>query len=106
MTDRKAVLEGLRDELIERIDRYRAHKERRGGALDKDIEEQAVEVQNDDVVDGLEREAEEELAQVMRALARLEAGEGDDCERCGEPIDPRRLQALPYTTVCVDCAEP
>ncbi|KXS50909.1 MAG: TraR/DksA family transcriptional regulator, partial [Marinobacter sp. T13-3] len=27
-----------------------------------------------------------------------------ECEQCGETIDPRRLQVLPYTTVCVNCA--
>jgi DnaK suppressor protein len=105
MADRKGALEGLRDELIERLDRYRAHKERRAGPLDKDMEEQAVEVQNDDVVDYLENEAEEELRQVMHALQRIQQGKGSECERCGEAIDPQRLEALPYTNVCVECAE-
>jgi len=105
MADRKARLEGLRDELIERIERYRAHKEQRNGPLDKDMEEQAVELQNDEVVDSLENEAEEELHQVMHALGRLESGEGERCEACGEPILPARLEALPFTTLCRECAE-
>ena len=28
-----------------------------------------------------------------------------DCERCGEPIPPRRLEALPYTRLCLSCSE-
>ena len=106
MADRKATLEGLRDDLIERLDRYRAHKEHRDGPLDKDMEEQAVEVQNDDVIDSLESEAEAELRQVMHALARIEAGGGEVCEVCEAPIAPARLDALPYTTLCRECAEP
>ncbi|MFY0989938.1 TraR/DksA family transcriptional regulator [Halomonas sp. C05BenzN] len=106
MADRKVELEGLRDELIDRLDRYRAHKEQRNGPLDKDMEEQAIEVQNDDVVDFLENEAEDELRQVMHALARIEEGRGEVCEVCEEPISPARLEALPFTTLCRECAEP
>ncbi|MBE0488004.1 MAG: TraR/DksA C4-type zinc finger protein [Halomonas sp.] len=106
MMERKQRLETLRDELVERIERYRDHKEQRAGPLDKDMEEQAIELQNDEVVDALEREAEEELRQVMHALARVAAGEGDLCEVCEEPIAPGRLDAVPFTTLCRQCAEP
>ncbi len=41
----------------------------------------------------------------MHALARIDDGEGDRCEECGESIDARRLAAVPYTTLCRDCAE-
>ncbi|MEQ6916735.1 TraR/DksA family transcriptional regulator [Halomonas aquatica] len=105
MVDRRKELEGLRDELIERFDRYKAHKEQKGGPLDKDMEDQSIEVVNDEVIEALQQEAENELRQVMHALKRIDAGEGDDCERCGEPIDGRRLVALPYTTLCRDCAD-
>jgi RNA polymerase-binding transcription factor DksA len=106
MADRKTVLETLQSELLDRLGRYRAHKQRQSGALDKDTEEQAVEIQNDDVVDSLEKEAEEELRQVQHALDRLAMGEGDLCEVCEEPIAPARLEALPYTTWCRECAGP
>lgn len=42
MADRKTVLETLQSELLDRLGRYRAHKQRQSGALDKDTEEQAV----------------------------------------------------------------
>lgn len=70
------------------------------------MEEQAIELQNDEVVDALEREAEEELRQVMQALGRIEAGEGDTCQVCEEPIGPERLAAVPFTTLCRECAAP
>jgi Prokaryotic dksA/traR C4-type zinc finger len=28
-----------------------------------------------------------------------------DCERCGEPIPPRRLGALPNTRLCIECSQ-
>lgn len=43
-------------------------------------------------------------SKVEVALARIEAGSYGICERCGEAIPFARLDALPYTTLCVDCA--
>lgn len=105
MRERKQQLEALRDELIDRFERYKAHMEQRVGPLDKDMEDQAIELQNDDVIEALQQEAEDELRQVMHALQRIDDGEGDLCEECGKPIDARRLDAVPHTTVCRDCAE-
>lgn len=104
MSDRKSELETLKAELEARLNRYHAHQHRENGPLEKDFEEQASQTQNDEVVDSLENEAREELSQVNHALERIASGESDECEKCGEPIDPRRLQVLPYTTVCVNCA--
>ncbi|RBW49880.1 TraR/DksA family transcriptional regulator [Marinobacter sp. F3R11] len=105
MSNRKAELETLKADLIARLERYEAHQQRKGGALDKDSEEQASQIQNDEVVDSLEEETRAELAQIKVALERIDQGIGEECEVCGKPIDPRRLQVLPYTTVCVNCAE-
>ena len=44
------------------------------------------------------------LERVNAALARVDAGTYGQCARCGNPIEPRRLQALPYSTLCVKCA--
>ncbi|MCD6003522.1 MULTISPECIES: TraR/DksA family transcriptional regulator [Halomonadaceae] len=101
---RKALLEGLRTELQERLQRYKEHQHRISGALEKDLEEQATQVQNDEVVDQLENEATSELTQIELALARIEAQLGDYCEECGGLIAPERLKALPYATRCKDCS--
>lgn len=48
-------------------------------------------------------EAEREtLAQVNAALQRLDEGKYGICARCGKPIPPRRLESLPYATLCVE----
>ena len=44
------------------------------------------------------------LEKVDHALDRLERGEYGNCEVCGKPIPVARLEALPYVTLCVDCA--
>lgn len=43
------------------------------------------------------------LAEVERALQRMETGEYGWCENCQEPIDVERLEALPWASSCIRC---
>ncbi len=45
------------------------------------------------------------LSKIDSALARIEAGEIDECEDCGDDIGFKRLLARPVTTLCVACKE-
>jgi DnaK suppressor protein len=47
--------------------------------------------------------AESQLTLVDDALARLDAGSFGRCVRCGRPIAPDRLEALPWAARCIDC---
>jgi len=58
-----------------------------------------------DVRDDLDSQAATEFGQVNQALARLDAGEYGVCMECEEPIPEPRLKALPYATLCIQCAE-
>ncbi len=49
--------------------------------------------------------AERVLAHVEAALARFDEGMYGICERCGDHIDPARLKALPYATLCMSCQQ-
>jgi DnaK suppressor protein len=44
------------------------------------------------------------LDAIEGALERIEAGVYGDCEECGTKIPKTRLQAIPYTALCVKCA--
>jgi RNA polymerase-binding protein DksA len=52
--------------------------------------------------EGLEEGAQQTLAQIDRAMARLEDGTYGSCERCGKPIAEERLRARPWATLCID----
>ena len=43
------------------------------------------------------------LAQIEEALRRLDEGTFGDCIGCGMRIELERLEAIPYTTQCMDC---
>src|ERR1700692_2751460 len=44
------------------------------------------------------------LEQVQTALSRIDAGRYGGGEECTEPLAKPRLQALPYTRHCIQCA--
>jgi DnaK suppressor protein len=46
----------------------------------------------------------EALAEVEHALSKLETAGYGACERCGEPIPPARLEAMPAARFCMNCA--
>jgi DnaK suppressor protein len=43
------------------------------------------------------------LRDVVSALQRIEDGSYGSCERCGEPIAEKRLEALPFARHCIAC---
>ncbi|WP_440875295.1 TraR/DksA family transcriptional regulator [Thalassotalea sp. PLHSN55] len=69
-----------------------------------DFSEQTTESENDEVLDEIHHEAKVELQQVIEALHRLENDQYGICTGCAEMIDPKRLNVLPYTNICINCA--
>lgn len=43
------------------------------------------------------------LAAIDSALARIDEGTFGICRTCAQPIAEERLEALPWTTQCIDC---
>src|SRR5436190_24125079 len=43
------------------------------------------------------------LRDVVSALQRIDDGNFGSCERCGETIAEKRLEALPFARYCIDC---
>ena len=43
------------------------------------------------------------LRGVVAALQKIDDGSFGACERCGEPIAEKRLDALPFARYCIDC---
>lgn len=62
-------------------------------------------IQQQQMAAELTRRHEQELLRVEYALRAIEAGTYGICQRCEEPIALARLDAMPYATLCVRCAE-
>ncbi len=94
-----------KQELLDRAAKVRADITRASGPLEKDFAEQVVQMENDAVLAGIGEAAAVEIAQINRALVRLDEGSYGICSGCGQAINEKRLQALPYSDRCIDCAE-
>jgi RNA polymerase-binding transcription factor DksA len=45
------------------------------------------------------------LDSVNEALAKLDSGTYGKCDVCSKAIPKKRLDALPYATMCTDCRQ-
>ena len=66
-------------------------------------EEEAVDLQETDVDQAILDTEKTLLAEVQQALARIENGTYGICSNCGQPIPEKRLEAIPWATLCVTC---
>ena len=107
----RAELEQHRDRLQKTI----AHHDIGGSSLteetgelmsssnDNHLADTASETYERELDEGLEEDAREQLRQVEEALARIEAGTYG-ISVCGKKIPLERLEAVPWTTLCIDDA--
>ena len=69
----------------------------------KDLGDQASSAYNREFLFGLGNGERRQLKDVASALQKLDDGNFGDCERCGETIGEKRLEALPFARYCIDC---
>ncbi|MGD2173407.1 MAG: TraR/DksA family transcriptional regulator [Gammaproteobacteria bacterium] len=106
MTDEarfRQTLLDMKNDLTRRIDSI--DKTIRHEGMSADWSEQASERENDEVLESLGSNSEKELQMIKYALKRIEDGSYFLCDRCGAKIPEARLELLPFTPYCVDCAE-
>jgi len=73
-------------------------------ALPADSEDQAIELENLEALEVIEKTGTTEIAQIEAALKRISDGTYGTCAKCGGAINPRRLKALPTAATCVSCS--
>lgn len=70
----------------------------------RDWEELATEREGDEVLEEMGLSAQNEIRMIEAALKRVAEGEYGFCVTCGAEIAPERLDLLPATPFCRDCA--
>jgi DnaK suppressor protein len=68
-----------------------------------DAADAAFDASGEELASTLAELESKELAQVERALRRLKAGVYGKCEACSTKIPVARLNALPFSTLCIKC---
>jgi DnaK suppressor protein len=79
-----------------RLSELRTHLAKVDGSLRKplsaDSEDQAIELENQEALEVIEKTETAEIHRIEAALKRISEGTYGTCAKCGEPIDPRRLK--------------
>jgi RNA polymerase-binding transcription factor len=70
---------------------------------DVELEEEAVDLEETDVDQAILDNEKTLLFEVQQALARIDNGTYGICSNCGQPIPEKRLEAIPWATLCVTC---
>ena len=101
-----------RDEMHARLEQRLEVLTRRAGKIGTDLrrpqnrnwEERAIEIENDEVLENLDSSTLDEVKQIQAALERVGSGTYGVCLSCGQPVDQNRLQAVPHAATCIQCA--
>ena len=101
----KMRLEAERERLLNELSQTNVVVERENLGYGNHMADDATEAFEQAKDLALRQNLERLLDQVEDALERFEAGTYGVCEQCGEEIDPARLKALPYATLCLSCQQ-
>jgi RNA polymerase-binding transcription factor DksA len=107
MAKERQRLEVERRRTQEEIARLRSYLEteiERGGAEEEEVPDSAGDIYEREKTLALIRTLEDKLAAIEHALHSSAIGTYGICERCGQAIDPARLEVMPHTSLCVRCA--
>lgn len=69
-----------------------------------DLNDQAIDLEDDEVLESLGSAAQKEILLLKLALTRIKDGSYGICAKCEEPISDARLKAVPYAPLCKQCA--
>jgi RNA polymerase-binding transcription factor len=100
----RAALLARAAELRDRLHRVRSDLRRERAPLPRDSADAAIVVENDEVLEALERGAARELELIDSALTRIEQGVFGLCVTCTDEIDAARIRTVPYALQCRECA--
>ena len=100
----RQTLCAMLEELNLRLDRITNNVRHSDVPLEKDFAEMATQNENNEVMDYLGNSAKTEIAMIKQAIARIDNGQYGMCQVCDEPISKERLEALPYSSMCIRCA--
>lgn len=100
MTSIEAREQQLRDRLAALTTRLRQIETE----LDEENGEPEIERDDDEVLEDLGTAGLQEIRMIEAALDRVAQGSYGICVVCGDPIGEERLDILPHTPTCRDCA--
>jgi DnaK suppressor protein len=99
------ALQRKKDEILEAHRKTRMNGRQAGHDEVQDEGDKATSAHAREFLFSLSESERRMLQQVEEAIARIPGGNFGICKECGEPIDSKRLQAVPWAQRCLACQE-
>ncbi len=94
-----------KEEIVNKIsETYNESKEVESG-IAQDVVDKAESSYTKEFLLSLSDAEREQLLLIDDALKRIDKKELGICQRCGKDINKKRLDAVPWTSYCIDCQE-
>lgn len=100
MTHFETLLKNRKAELRTRLRRIEDELDE---PMSIDSSERAIELEDDEILEGIGQAGAAELRAIDAALDRIGKGTFGTCVRCGGPIAEARLEAVPHAALCENC---
>ena len=101
----KKRLEDRQSELRRMVSSRQQDGRNQGEDVAQDIADKAASSYNKEFLFTQSTNERQMLGMVDSALARIREGTFGECISCGNEINPKRLDAVPWTRYCIDCQE-
>jgi DnaK suppressor protein len=101
----KKRLETRQQELRRTVTRTQADGRTADEDTAQDIADRAASSYNKEFLFSQSNNERQLLQMVEGALARIREGSFGECISCGREINPKRLEAVPWTRHCIECQE-
>ncbi len=104
MSDYQDIATQLKARLNDLLERTGVIEDDLRHPLDDDLADQAIDLADDEALEGVDDVLRAEIQQIRLALMRIENGTYGTCAKCGKEISRARLEARPIATRCLECA--
>lgn len=94
-----------RDELVLKLSEFRNESKAVETDVAQDLADKAESSYTKEFLLSLSDAEREQLFHIDAALKRIAKGEFGQCQTCQKEIGKKRLNALPWTPLCIDCQE-
>jgi DnaK suppressor protein len=94
-----------RHDLIHKLSRFRNESKEVESDVAQDLADKAESSYTKEFLLSLSDAERDELFQIDAAMKRIDAGGYGHCQMCQKEISKKRLAALPWTPLCIECEE-
>jgi DnaK suppressor protein len=101
----KQKLAALRNEIVRKLSNFRNESKEVESDIAQDLADKAESSYTKEFLLSLSDAERDQLFQIDSALLRIERGEFGQCQTCQKEISKKRLNALPWTPLCIECQE-